>query len=225
MKRLADRVYQLRGIPANVMNVYLVEDVLVDAATRHARRRILRELGRRRLSAHVVTHAHPDHQGSTDAVCARLGVPLWAGDGDADALEDGRIAARQPDHPLNRLSERMFAGPPHTVERRLREGDEVAGFRVIDTPGHSAGHISLWREGDRTLLLGDVLFGLHPLTGIPGLHEPPEHFTPDPARNRESIGRLTALEPELVLFGHGPPLRDPDRLREFAEGLASAAPV
>lgn len=85
-------------------------------------------------------------------------MPLWAGEADAAALEDGRIAARQPDHPLNRLSEGAFAGPPHPVARRLREGDEVAGFAVIDAPDHSAGHIALWRERDRTLILGDVLF-------------------------------------------------------------------
>ena len=148
-------------------------------------------------------------------------MPLWAGERDADALEEGRLAARQPANVVNRLSERAFAGPAHPVARRLREGDEVAGFTVLDTPGHSAGHISLWRERDRTLVLGDVVFGLHPSTGVPGLHEPPGFFTPDPARNRDSIRRLAALEPELVLFGHGPPLREPMRLRALADRLGS----
>ncbi len=221
MRELAEGVLQLRGFPPNAINVYLVEDVLVDAATRHARRRILRQLDGRPLSAHVVTHAHPDHQGASHTVCEHFGVPLWAGEGDAAALEDGRIAARQPDHPINRLSERAFAGPPHPVARRLREGDEVAGFAVLDAPGHSAGHIALWRERDRTLVLGDVLFGCHPLTGMPGLHEPPAPFSPDPARNRESARRLAALEPALALFGHGPPLRDAaGKLRAFAAALS-----
>jgi glyoxylase-like metal-dependent hydrolase (beta-lactamase superfamily II) len=220
MKQLADDVYQLRGLPPNAMNVYLVGDVLVDAATRHARRRILRQLVRRALSAHVVTHAHPDHQGSSHAVCVRRGVPLWCGEADAPAIESGRLADRQPRHPMNRLSERAFAGPGHPVARRLREGDEVAGFAVLETPGHSAGHIALWRARDGTLILGDVLFGCHPLTGIPGLHEPPGFFTPDPARNRESARRLASLEPALVLFGHGPPLREPAALRRFVAALS-----
>jgi glyoxylase-like metal-dependent hydrolase (beta-lactamase superfamily II) len=64
-----------------------------------------------------------------------------------------------------------------------------------------------------------VFFGLIMLTGMPGLHEPPEMFTPDPARNRESMRRLAALEPALVCFGHGPPLRDAARLSAFVSTL------
>jgi len=221
MKRLADGVHQLRGFPPNAINVYLVGDVLVDAASRHAKRRIFRQLEGRALSAHVVTHAHPDHQGSSHAVCERFGVPLWCGQADAGTMESGRLAERQPAHPMNQLSERAFAGPGHPVARRLREGDEVADFAVLETPGHSAGHIALWRQRDRTLLLGDVVFGCHPLTGVPGLHEPPGFFTPEPARNRDSVRRLAALEPALVLFGHGPPLRAPTALARFVDRLTA----
>ena len=46
------------------------------------------------------------------------------------------------------------------------------------------------------------------LTGVPGLHEPPAIFTPDPARNRDSARRLAALKPSLACFGHGAPLRN-----------------
>jgi glyoxylase-like metal-dependent hydrolase (beta-lactamase superfamily II) len=59
------------------------------------------------------------------------------------------------------------------------------------------------------------------LTGVPGLQEPPRVFSSEPARNRESMRRLAELEPELVCFGHGPPLRDPAKLNEFAARLAS----
>ena len=84
MRRLAEGVHQLHGFPSNAINVYLVGDVLVDAASRHARRRIFSELEGWSLSAHAVTHAHPDHQGSSHAVCARFGVPLWCGAADVD---------------------------------------------------------------------------------------------------------------------------------------------
>ena len=67
----------------------------------------------------------------------------------------------------------------------------------------------------RTLVLGDVFFNMHVITTVPGLHEPPRIFTRDPRRNRESARRLAALEPELALFGHGPPLRDPAALAAF----------
>jgi hypothetical protein len=46
-------------------------------------------------------------------------------------------------------------------------------------------------------------------------------FTPDPARNRESARRLATLEPELVCFGHGKPLRNPEKLKRFVDGLAA----
>jgi glyoxylase-like metal-dependent hydrolase (beta-lactamase superfamily II) len=58
------------------------------------------------------------------------------------------------------------------------------------------------------------------ITGIPGLHEPPGYYTPDPPRNRESARRLAALEPALVCFGHGPPLRDTRKFVDFVSSLA-----
>jgi hydroxyacylglutathione hydrolase len=106
------------------------------------------------------------------------------------------------------------------VERHLHEGDEVAGFTVIDVPGHSAGHIALWREPDRVLIAGDVLNSMNLITAIPGLHEPPAIFTPDPVRNRESIKRIAALEPRVACFGHGPVWRDTGRLTAFAACLS-----
>lgn len=219
MKRLADDLYLLDGFPPYAINVYLMGDVLLDAGSRHATTRILRQLKGRTLSGHALTHAHPDHQGASHAVCEAFSIPLWCGAGDAEAMETGTIMERQPKHPINTLIGRVFPGPPHPVARRLREGDEVAGFQVLEVPGHSAGHLAFWRESDRILILGDVLTNIDTLTGIPGLHEPKSFFTPDPARNRESARRLAELEPSLVAFGHGRPLRDPGKLRAFADRL------
>jgi hydroxyacylglutathione hydrolase len=220
MKQLADDVHQLSGLPPNAINVYLVGDVLIDAATRQAQRRIMRQIADRKLSAHALTHAHPDHQGSSRAICESLGIPLWCGQGDVPAMETAG-GIRNPKAPgwLNALQQRMWTGPPHPVARALHEGDEVAGFTVLETPGHSAGHVSFWRESDRTLIVGDVLGNMHFITGIPGLHLPPDMFTPDPARNRESARRLAELRPALACFGHGAPLRDPGKLADFVARL------
>jgi glyoxylase-like metal-dependent hydrolase (beta-lactamase superfamily II) len=219
LNELAPGLAILGGFPPYAINVYLVGEVLVDAGSRHAARRILRELRGRSVSTHVVTHAHADHQGSSHAVCEALGLPLWCGERDAEAIEDGDIKSRMPPHPLNTLLQSVFPGPPHPVARRLADGDTVADFTVLDTPGHSAGHISLWRESDRTLICGDVFTNMDTVTGLPGLHEPKAFFTPDPARNRESMRRLAALEPDLVLFGHGRPLRDAAKLQAFTAQL------
>ena len=226
MRELADGVFQLRGFPPDAINVYLIADVLVDAGTKHARRRILRQLAGRQVSAHALTHAHPDHQGASHAVCTELGVPLWCGAGDVVAMETpGGIGRLQHPGLVNRLQQAFWTGPPQPVDRALREGDDVAGFTVLEVPGHAPGHVAFWRAADRVLILGDVLNNVDPRSGRRGLREPLELFTPDPVRNRESIRRLAALEPELCCFGHGPPLRDPARVREFAAALpVDAAP-
>jgi len=191
----------------NTINVYLVAGILVDAGTPAARQRILRQLRGRNVSAHVVTHAHPDHFGSSHAVCEALGLPLWTGERDAEAVETARPVSARGRVPA--LLAWMMP-PGHPVARTLREGDEMQGFIVLDVPGHSPGHIALWRESDRTLVCGDVFFN------FPRLGPPPVFLTADPGRNRESMRRLAELRPALVLFGHGPPLRDPDRLARAA---------
>ena len=227
MKELAPGVWQVLGhkpgfglAAANLINVYLIDDVLIDAATRHSGKRIVRELEGERVNAHALTHAHPDHQGASHEVCEALGIPFWCGEGDvADAEEPRLIAEHQPDHPVTRFCGRMFTGPGHKVDRALKEGDQAGSFRVIEAPGHSAGHVVFWRESDRILVIGDVLTNMNQSTGIRGLREPKPYLTPDPVQNRRSAKKLAALEPELVLFGHGPPLRDSRLFVEFAEGL------
>jgi hydroxyacylglutathione hydrolase len=210
MQTLALDVHQLKGRPPHAINVYLVGEVLVDAGTPRAHRRILRQLGGREIDAHLVTHAHPDHFGSSHALCEQLGLPLWTGERDADAVEAGRPVPVPT--AIGGLLSRAPMPPAHPVARRLREGDTIgAGFSVLDVPGHSPGHIALWREADRTLLAGDVFFNL------PRLGPPPRFLTVDPDANRASMQRLAELRPALVLFGHGPPLRDPERLARVAE--------
>jgi hydroxyacylglutathione hydrolase len=210
MRTLALDVHQLSGAPPNAVNVYLVGELLIDAGTTSARRRIVRQLSGRAVDAHLVTHAHADHFGSSHAVCEQLGLPLWTGARDAEAIETGRWVP-SPTR-LGALLSRAPTPPAHPVARHLSEGDTVgAGFSVLDVPGHSPGHIALWREADRTLIAGDVFFNL------PRLGPPPRSLTVDPDANRTSMRRLAELRPALVLFGHGPPLRDPERLARVAD--------
>jgi hydroxyacylglutathione hydrolase len=223
MKQLADGVWHLNTFPIpNAVNAYLLEDVLVDAGTRHSRKGILRQLSGHKVSTHALTHAHPDHQGASHEVCEALGIPFWVGERDADAAENpDLIRQRQPHNPMARFYIRIFMGAGHPVDRELRAGDEVAGFKVLDVPGHSAGHVAFWRESDRVLVLGDVLANIDQLTSIPGLHEPKPYLTPDPMENRRSAKKLAPLEPKLVLFGHGAPLRDTRKFVDFVDALPS----
>jgi hydroxyacylglutathione hydrolase len=220
MTEIAPAVHLLTGFPKYGINWYLAGDVLIDAGGRPDKNRILKQLRGHDVTAHALTHAHPDHQGSSHAVCTELGIPFLVPELDVPAAEDPEvIKQRQPDRWLPKLMQALFAGPGHKVDQVLREGDEVAGFTVLDTPGHSAGHVSFWRESDRVLIAGDVVNTMHPFTMKRGLREPLDVFTPDPAENRRSIKRIAGLEPSLLLVGHGPPVRDPQKLKDLAARL------
>ncbi len=87
--------------------------------------------------------------------------------------------------------------PDGGVDRVLHEGDEVAGFAVLDTPGHAPGHVSYWRESDRTLICGDVMWGYNPFLLSGGVREPYPFVSPDAQRNRISARRLAAAVAKL----------------------------
>ena len=71
----------------------------------------------------------------------------------------------------------------------------MAGFRVVHAPGHARGEVIFFRDSDRVAICGDVVRNMSYLTGLPGVKEPPDEFTYDPAENRRSIRKLAALEP------------------------------
>ncbi len=225
MKELAPGVHRLSGFPPNAFNVYLLETdegaVVVDTATRHARRRILRQVAGRGLGAIFITHAHRDHAGSMHAVAEYRGAPVWASHGDADALEGkAPVPTPNPDSVLDKL----FSGwwkDHHPVARRLSEGDRVGDFEVIAFPGHTPGMIGLWRESDRTVLCADTMRTVNIFTGIPQVGEMPAGFICDVPGSRRSIRKLAALEPRVVCPGHGASLHDDgvQKLRKLAARL------
>ena len=144
---------------------------------------------------------------------------MWIGADDAPYLRSGKA----PVPPGNRIASLFgpFAGSAKLEPaRELREGDELGhGFVVLETPGHSPGHVSFWREADRTLICGDVFFNLNIVTFAYGLRQPPDLFTYDVPQNRDSERRLAELEPAVACFGHGPVLRDPAAIKAFVAGL------
>ena len=224
MRAIADDVWQLPLLPRNAINAYLIGDVLVDTGVKQSADKIEAMLDGRSVAAIALTHAHEDHAGAMKDLAARFGVPVWCGTADREATETGELvlapAFSRPR--LQALAHATAGFEPAPVARTLAEGDSLpAGFTVLDTPGHSPGHVSFWREADRTLICGDVFFNMHLLTTRPGLRQPPKLFTPDPARNRESERRLAALEPRTVGFGHGPVLSDgaADELGAFVRAL------
>ncbi len=224
MLAIADDVWHLPLTPRDAINAYLIGDVLVDTGIPQSADKIAGMLEGRSISAIALTHAHADHAGAMKRVADRFGVPVWCGAHDREAAETGRVvlapAFRRPR--LNALVGATAGFESAPVARTLAEGDSLAaGFTVLDTPGHSPGHVAFWREADRTLICGDVFFNMHLLTTVPGLRQPPPLFTVDPAENRRSERKLAALEPNHAGFGHGPVLRGDaaQKLRDFVQTL------
>jgi hydroxyacylglutathione hydrolase len=215
MREIAAGVRQLAGWPRDWLNVYLVNDVLLDTGTRWAERRILRQLRGQIVRGVALTHCHPDHQGTAAVLCRRFGLPLACHAADVAAME-GR-SPMQPARKLLRFGERLWAGPAYPVERVLHDGDELAGFRVVHAPGHTPGHCLFFRAADRLAIAGDLAANISFLTGKPGLREPPRAFSSDPAENRRSLRKLLELQPAIICFGHGPPLRDLAVLERFVQ--------
>ncbi|MDX6588962.1 MAG: hydroxyacylglutathione hydrolase [Solirubrobacterales bacterium] len=223
MKHLASGVWRLKEIPAPSINVYLAEDVLIDAGRRWDRRRIFAELENVEISMLALTHVHPDHQGVAKDVCDARGVPLACHADDVEAMEGKRSMQEAAGGNLvNTVIRKIWQGPPHRVDRVLAEGDEVAGFRVVHAPGHARGEVIYFRESDRVAICGDVIRNMSYATGLPGIKQPPEIFTYDPAENRRSIRRLAELEPSLILPGHGPAVTDIAAFERFVAALPSS---
>jgi hydroxyacylglutathione hydrolase len=218
MKRLAPGVWRLKEIPRPTINVYLAENVLIDAGRKWDRKRIFAELEGVEIGEVALTHVHPDHQGCAKWVCEARAVPLACHAGDVDAME-GRAPVGSGAALIPRVYDRLWTGPPYKVDRVLAEGDEVAGFRVVHAPGHAPGEVIFFRESDRVAICGDVVRNMSYLTTLAGVREPPDEMTYDPAENRRSIRKLAALEPSLILPGHGPEITDIVGFQRFAEAL------
>jgi hydroxyacylglutathione hydrolase len=209
VNQIAPDVHQIALTPRDGINAYLVGKVLVDtglAASAGKLAPIVREHG---VEAIALTHAHGDHVGSARKLADEFGLPVWAGANDREATESGKAVKKAPfDRPgLSLVAGILGDFKGVAVARTLAEGDELAaGFTVIDTPGHSSGHVSFWRESDRVVICGDVFFNMHLFTTVPGLRQPPGPFTFDPPLNRKSERKVAALEPSVAGFGHGPVL-------------------
>lgn len=217
---VAPGVLRISLLPFDAVNVYILDDVLVDAGGRGAASRLLGMVSGLPIRAHALTHAHPDHQGSSHAICERLGIPLWCGAGDREAMESGDQSSLFAHRGglASRVASRL-AGPSHPVARTLVEGDSVGSFEAVETPGHTPGHLSYWRERDRLLIIGDVLFHRNPVSLRPGLQEAFAFATADRQASRRSIRRIADLRPLIVCFGHGAPSTDIARLEAFVRTL------
>ncbi|WP_276378857.1 MBL fold metallo-hydrolase [Flavobacterium sp. H4147] len=217
MKNIAKDVYQIPLFPRNTINCYLIEDVLIDAGIKSSANKILKAIKNKSVNKHVLTHAHADHQGSSKAICETLHIPLLCSEPEKEFAENGNVITEypNPNHIISKFQKKFWAGKGHPVSQTLKEGDQIGGFKVVETPGHSRGHLSFFREKDGVLIVGDTMINMDLLTTKVGLHEPPHLFTSDQETNRKSILKLASLQPKILCFGHGPVLFNNGELEQF----------
>jgi glyoxylase-like metal-dependent hydrolase (beta-lactamase superfamily II) len=223
VKEVAAGVWRLSEFPPRpVINVYLVGNVMIDAGRTWDTGRIRKQTAGRDLSLLALTHVHPDHQGAAKTVCTERGIPLACHEDDVDAMEGRRpVQEAAPNDLRNKLILRLWQGPPHEVGRPFKDGDEIAGFRVIHAPGHQRGEVIFWRESDRVAICGDVIRNMSYATTLAGVREPPEIFTYDVSENRRSIRKLADLDPQLTLPGHGPEIRGSGEIAALADRVGA----
>ena len=217
MKKIAENVFQIPLMPRSGINCYVIDDILIDSGIRSSGSKILNAIKNIAITKHVLTHAHADHQGSSDFLCNRLNIPLWTSELEKENAESGNVTYEYPNSNslIARFQQKYWAGKGHKVSQVLKEGDNVGSFTVIDTPGHSKGHISFFRETDGVMIVGDALVNMNLITTSVGLNQPPNLFTTDKKKNIESIKKIADLKPKILCFGHGPVLFDNGELEQF----------
>jgi glyoxylase-like metal-dependent hydrolase (beta-lactamase superfamily II) len=222
MKQVSKDVYQLPLMPRNSINCYVAEGFLIDAGIKSSAKKIINNIADKDVHTHVLTHAHADHQGSSKIICEKLNIPLWCSEQEKTPAETGNATGEytSQQHLVTKFQRKYWAGRGHSVAKTIRENDSLGEFSVIETPGHSSGHLSFFREKDGVLIVGDVATNMNLITTMPGLHLPPDLFTLNKEENINSIRKLASLKPRVLCFGHGPVLiNDKRQFEEFAKRI------
>jgi len=215
------------------VNFYIIHDlqddkwVLVDSGLKWSAPKI-KEMAAHLFGAEslpkaiILTHGHFDHVGSVDKLAEEWKVPVYAhhleipyltGESDyppADPTVGGGLMATMsflyPKSPIN-IWRYVKVLPPNGVIPVLPE------WQYIETPGHSPGHISLFRESDSVLVAGDAFVTTNQESLVSVLLQskimsgPPKYFTPDWFSARSSVNKLHDLQPNTAATGHGQPMR------------------
>ncbi len=211
------------------------EFVLVDAGMPKSAKEIITATEERfgtnsRPKAIILTHGHFDHVGAIIDLIEHWGIPVYAHSLELPYLTDiknypkadpavngGLLAKVSPIYP----NEAINLGD--NVEALPSDGSIpfMPGFRWIHTPGHTPGHISLFREEDRALIVGDAFVTVKQeslykvLLQKKEISGPPRYFTTDWQAAWDSVKKLEALKPSVAITGHGLPMAGEELTRNL----------
>lgn len=238
--RVADGVYR---VPLSIVNAYLVGPagaadrawVLVDAGLSFSAAAIERAAAaafgpRSRPAAVVLTHGHFDHVGALATLARQWDAPVYAHPLELPYLT-GRADYPPPDPTVGggamTLLSPLYSRRGVDLGGRVRPLPEdgavpaMPGWRWVHTPGHTPGHVSLYRDDDRTLIAGDAFVTTRQESALAALLKPrvvcgpPAYFTTDWAEAGRSVRRLAELRPEVAATGHGVPMSGEEMRRQL----------
>jgi glyoxylase-like metal-dependent hydrolase (beta-lactamase superfamily II) len=221
---ITDNLIQINRL--RFVNAYLVREddgfTVVDTTTSGAADDLI-AIARRAggtIRRIALTHGHGDHVGSLDALAARLG-------------DGAEILMSEPDariHAGETVVEGKLPGSWPKLETTpdvlLHAGDRVGSLEVVASPGHSPGHVAFLDTRDRSLIAGDTYtsYGRVAVSSHFYLRFPfAAMATWDGSRDLESARALRALDPSLLVVGHGPAVRDPGPAMDRAIARAGGA--
>jgi glyoxylase-like metal-dependent hydrolase (beta-lactamase superfamily II) len=239
------------GMKDIFVNFYMIKDkssgdwVLVDAGLKTSRPKILKmatELfGDRKPKAIILTHGHFDHTGSVESLAREWKTQVYAHYLEYPYLSG--ISSYPPPDPsvgggLMSTMSKFYRSDPIDISSFLTplpENDEVpflSEWKYIHTPGHSPGHISLFREEDKVLIAGDAFVTTKPESLISTITQkvkvsgPPMYFTCDWQSAEQSVRKLVELNPQVAATGHGKPFGGQemmDQLQRLADNFSTEA--
>ena len=187
-----------------------------------------------RPAAIIQTHGHFDHVGALEELAEAWDVPVYAHPLEIPYLA-GKASYPPPDPSVGggmmaRMSP-LYPRGPVDVSDRLHElpadgsVPSMPGWRWVHASGHTPGQVALWRESDRVLIAADAIVTTAQESAYavvrqkPELHGPPMYYTQDWESAAETVRRLAALEPEVVITGHGRAMEG-DEMRAALHALA-----
>jgi glyoxylase-like metal-dependent hydrolase (beta-lactamase superfamily II) len=189
----------------------------------------------------LLTHGHFDHVGAVNELAEKWGVPVYAHSEEIPFL-NGQKDYPKPDPSVDEglVAKLSPIFPNHGIDlgkhiQPLPEDGSVPGlngWKWIHTPGHTPGHVSLFRERDRVLIAGDAFVTVKQeslykvLTQQQEMNGPPKYFTTDWEQAKNSVQALAALQPSLAATGHGIPMNGAkltEELTRLAENFEELA--